>query len=70
MSHDRKPGRMRVVGGATGTPERRRNDAEQSAPVAIAVVPVAPKRSGRLLAALFVTGCALGGAALPLARAL
>ena len=73
MSHDRKPGKMRLVGAASA-PERRLNEAEPSAPsstVSEMIVPAAaPKSSGRLLAALFVAGCALGGAALPLARTL
>lgn len=74
MSHDRKPGRMRVVGGAPGTPERRLSDVASGAasPVSaeLMVPNVASKGSGRLHAMLFIAGCALGGAALPLARTL
>ena len=75
MSHDRKPGKMRLVGTA-GAPTRRREDAgvvaiALVAPDGNAIAPdAAPKSSGRLLTALFVAGCALGGAALPLARTL
>lgn len=74
MSHDRKPGRMRVVDGATGTPERRLSDRGPGAasPVAPdAMIPnTASRGPGRLYAILFVAGCGIGGAALPLARAL
>jgi len=77
MSHDQKPGRMRVVGNAAPAPQRRRGDGGGSAGGALATgsasasaaAPVATARSaapGRLLALLFVVGCAAGGAAFPL----
>lgn len=71
MSHDQKPAKMRVVGNSMG---RRRGDMVP-APAAVAPPPVrtgATEASGTarkpilVLAGLFVLGCALGGAALPL----
>ena len=75
MSHDQKPARMRVVASAGGAPQRRRDEiagAPGTAPEGSADVPVstgAPTR-GPLLPALFLVGCAMGGAALPIVRAL
>lgn len=71
MSHDQKPGKMRVVGNSAG---RRRDDV---APISAAAAPVAGPAPGSdapeaarkpvlLLAILFVVGCALGGAAMSL----
>lgn len=74
MSHDQKPGKMRVVGSSAS---RRRGDvvpaaagaagaAGTAAGAVIANAPVAPARmSPVLLIIMFVIGCALGGAALP-----
>lgn len=81
MSHDQKPGKVRVVGGAAALASRRRADVE---PVASTISPAdrgasaaaeVPRSTGRksmslLLAALFVVGCGVGGAALPLLRGL
>lgn len=81
MSHDQKPGRMRVVSGTAATPKRRRGDVAASAPPGpgaqvVEAVPspalpaAAAARRGRLLAPLFLLGCAIGGAAVPFARTL
>lgn len=77
MSHDQKPGKVRVVGGASAS-TRRRDDATtvgDATPTSAAVaedaaIPMPAKTGGRLLAMLFVAGCAIGGAGLPLLRAL
>lgn len=79
MSHDQKPGKVRVVGGRSAAPSRRRDDAALDAEEPGSALVVAGEgdtageagrgRSQLMLAALFVTGCAIGGAALPLVRA-
>jgi len=75
VSRDQKPGKMRVVGGGR-VPNGRRRDvapvaAEPASPAVIAdQTEEEPRRAGRLLPLLFVSGCAIGGAALPLMRAL
>ena len=79
MSNDQKPARMRVVSGgaAAAAPQRRLSDAAGAGGVAAPVpakaagAPAAASsaRTGKLvavLAILFVAGCAIGGAALPL----
>ena len=80
MSHDQKPGKVRVVGNAAAVPQRRRNDVVIDAPASPASpgaagspAAAAASRAGAtaggrqvLLAVLFVIGCAIGGAALPL----
>lgn len=73
MSRDQRPGKMKVVAGAAPTPRRRRSDRLADAEVEaierrrLAAPSVAPPAdagmSGRLLGALFVLGCAGGGAA-------
>ena len=64
MSHDRKPGKVRVVG--TAPPARRADDRTAIAvqpPAGAGTTPSPPaRRTGLLLAALFVAGCAVGGA--------
>ena len=74
MSRDQKPGKMRVVAGASATQARRREDAaidgQAETPVlatgAAAVTPAAKSgKSSALLVILFLAGCAVGGAALP-----
>lgn len=77
MSRDQRPGRVRVFSsdGAAPTPMRRRTDRmpeladeelDVPAPSAAAVVTPTPadSLSWRLLAVLFLGGCALGGAAI------
>lgn len=80
MSHDQKPGRMRVVAGPAAEAQRRRDDGAVAqdtgagadtgiAPAVAAASALATGKSSkthRLLAVLFVAGCALGGAGLPL----
>lgn len=75
MSHDQKPGRMRVVSNAAAAPQRRRDDGAEPAAVtaASAASPAgapalaAPQgKPVKLLVLLFIAGCAVGGAALPL----
>ena len=90
MSHDQKPGKMRVVGSSAAVapaPQRRRTDGASATAVATGVsgtaVPAAGgapgaaaaglaaatsgnRRPVMLLGLLFVAGCAIGGAALPL----
>lgn len=72
MSHDQKPGKMRVVGNSAS--KRRRGDVDPFAAGVAGRAPgtvvaggsVAPaKKSPVLLIAVFVIGCAIGGAALP-----
>jgi hypothetical protein len=74
MSQDQRPGKMRVVG--HGTPQRRRGDkvaapvegadiAATAGPSADLAEPIRSK-ANILLTLLFILGCALGGAALPL----
>lgn len=76
MSHDQKPGKVRVVGGgADAVQHRRRADDAPAAVVAdptseTATAEPAPRKSTLLLPMLFVSGCAIGGAALPLMRVL
>ena len=77
MSHDQKPGKVRVVANAASAAGRRRDDghsegygpssmpADADAAGEIADPSVA-KRPAFLLPLLFVAGCAIGGAALPL----
>ena len=66
MSQDRKPGKVRVVG--TATPDRRRTDPVTITvePAAVSIdAPAAEASGGKgtlLLSALFVAGCAAGGA--------
>lgn len=79
MSHDQKPGKVRVVGGRSAAPSRRHDDLAPGADETGSALAVAGERdtageAGRgrsqlLLAALFVAGCAIGGVALPLVRA-
>lgn len=70
MSHDQKPGKLRVVGQAS--PGRRRTDVVVASAAALPTTIDAPaadraaKKPVLLLSLLFVAGCALGGAALPL----
>jgi hypothetical protein len=74
MSQDQRPGKMRVVG--QGTPQRRRGDKVvapvEGADITATAGPSAdlaePARSkpNILLILLFILGCALGGAGLPL----
>ena len=72
MSHDQKPGRMRMVGGgSTGlpaaTPQRRRHDPNVIENEATLTAPVGTRgASVKLLAVLFLFGCMAGGIALPL----
>jgi len=65
MSHDQRPGRVRVFssGNPAETPQRRRTD-PKPAPVA-AALPEAPASLRPLLmrAALFLVAAAIGGAA-------
>lgn len=83
MSHDQKPGRMRVVTSPAADAQRRRDDdagaqnTGASAGSAVPTVSITPavasgksSKPNRLLAILFVAGCALGGAGLPLLRTL
>lgn len=79
MSRDQKPGKVRVVGGGAvggSVPLRRRSDDAPAADELVSAMPVAeeggeePRKANRLLPMLFVSGCAIGGAALPLMRAL
>lgn len=71
MSHDQKPGKIRLVG--NGAEKRRRGD---MAPAPGAVQQAAagdaptPKKGSIVLPLLFLLGCALGGAAFPLLRVL
>ena len=67
---------MRVVGGRAAAPSRRREDialdAGETDPVLAGEGEAGANGRGRsqlLLAGLFVAGCAIGGVALPLARA-
>ena len=89
MSHDQKPGKMRVVGSsAAAAPQRRRGDTGSdaggaivagaaggagsaagagSALVAGEAMAAAPSgKLGMMPVMLFIAGCAIGGAALPL----
>lgn len=67
---------MRVVGGRSAAPSRRHDDLapdadETGSAIAGEGDAAGEARRGRsqlLLAALFVTGCAIGGVALPLVR--
>ena len=75
MSHDQKPGKVRVVGGQAAAPSRRSDDSVLDDPASVLAVATqnestknGPGQSKLLLAALFMTGCAIGGAALPLVR--
>ncbi len=78
MSHDQKPGKVRVVGGGDVQYGRRAGDVvnavvtdpTSTATVAEDVGEPVPRRSQLLLPVLFVSGCAIGGAALPLMRVL
>lgn len=73
MSRDQRPGKMKVVARAAPTPRRRRSDRledeearaiERRRPEGATIAPPADAGvSGRLLGALFVIGCASGGAA-------
>lgn len=70
MSHDQKPGRLRVVSNAASAPQRRRGDAASDAQQDVAGPATAPvatssRKPALLLAMLFIVGCAAGGAALP-----
>lgn len=70
MSHDQKPGRLRVVSGGASVPQRRRGDAESDAqqdgaPPATAPVAAPSRKPALVLAMLFMVGCAAGGVALP-----
>lgn len=76
MSHDQKPGKVRVVAGQAAAPSRRKDDGLSDDPASALVVSDESRsaQGGRgqaklLLATLFITGCAIGGAALPLVRA-
>lgn len=65
MSHDQRPGRVRVIssGNPAETPQRRRTD-PQPAPTTTPVADVAPASSLRptvMRAVLFLVACAAGG---------
>lgn len=68
MSHDQKPGKMRVVAGAAPVAHRRRGDLAADASQASSTPAATPsaRKPALLLGILFVVGCAAGGAALPL----
>lgn len=83
MSHDQKPGKVRVVGNAAAAPQRRRSDGSAANAVVVSpsvaggsvasgsAGPGQPVAAGSgkppmLLVALFIVGCAIGGAVLPL----
>ncbi|WP_019831312.1 hypothetical protein [Sphingomonas sp. PR090111-T3T-6A] len=68
MSHDQRPGRVRVFssGSPAGTPQRRRTDpppAPAAPPPAEVVSPAGPSlRTLAIRGALFLVACAAGGA--------
>lgn len=80
MSHDQKPGKVRVVGGGDVPYGRRAGDVSDAVVAAAdatsatidvgAVGESGPRKPKLLLPILFVSGCAIGGAALPLIRVL
>jgi len=75
MSYDQKPAKVRVVRGAsapatTDTPQRRRTDPVPAGTAGAGATAAKAAGASRfptlLVLTLFILGCAVGGAALPL----
>lgn len=67
MSSDERPAKVRVYSSRDGSlPYRRRNDPETDTPVQVEAVVAAPvvqpSRISTVTLALFIVGCAIGGA--------
>lgn len=79
MSHDQKPGRMRLVS-SSAVPQRRGDNLvpvpeaasalNKAAGPEVAAADAVGRRRTLLLSLIFIMGCAFGGAALPMLGAL